>query len=97
MPHAAAGWMRPGSGRHITLVGLKQALVAGDSFARTLEFERAGKTDVKVVVQVPKAALATPASVSTATSAEAVLSLCWRTRQVAPKPPIANACCWPGV
>jgi periplasmic copper chaperone A len=46
--------MRPGAGLHIMLVGLKQALVEGNSFPMTLEFERGGKTEVKVVVQVPK-------------------------------------------
>lgn len=46
--------MRPGAGLHIMLVGLKQPLVEGDSFALTLEFERGGKTEVKVIVQVPK-------------------------------------------
>ncbi len=46
--------MRPGSGMHIMLLGLKQPLKAGDSFPLTLEFERGGKTEVKVVVQVPK-------------------------------------------
>ncbi len=46
---------RPGGGWHIMLVGLKQPLVEGSSFPMTLEFERGGKTDVKVVVQVPKA------------------------------------------
>lgn len=46
--------MRPGAGLHIMLVGLKQPLVEGGSFPMTLEFERGGKTEVKVVVQVPK-------------------------------------------
>lgn len=46
--------MRPGAGLHIMLVGLKQPLKEGDSFPMTLEFERSGKTEVKVVVQVPK-------------------------------------------
>jgi copper(I)-binding protein len=45
--------MRPGAGLHIMLVGLKQPLKVGDSFPMTLEFERGGKTEVKVVVQVP--------------------------------------------
>lgn len=47
--------MRPGEGLHFMLIGLKQPLKAGDSFPLTLEFERGGKTEVKVVVQVPKA------------------------------------------
>ncbi len=47
--------MRPGGGLHIMLIGLKQPLREGDSFPMTLEFERGGTTEVKVVVQVPKA------------------------------------------
>jgi periplasmic copper chaperone A len=47
--------MRPGAGLHIMLIGLKKPLMEGDSFALTLEFERGGKAEVKVVVQVPKA------------------------------------------
>lgn len=46
--------MRPGGGLHLMLVGLKQPLVAGDTFVLTLRFERGGRTEVKVVVQVPK-------------------------------------------
>jgi periplasmic copper chaperone A len=46
--------MRPGDGFHFMLMGLKQPLKEGDSFPLTLEFERGGKTEVKVVVQVPK-------------------------------------------
>ena len=53
--------MRPGDGFHFMLIGLKQPLKAGDSFPLTMEFERGGKTEVKVVVQVPKARAA-PAS-----------------------------------
>ena len=47
--------MRPGAGVHFMLIGLKQPLKEGDSFPLTLEFERGGKTVVKVVVQTPKA------------------------------------------
>ena len=47
--------MKPGMGYHLMLVGLKRALKEGDSFPMTLEFERAGKVEVKVVVQAPKA------------------------------------------
>jgi copper(I)-binding protein len=47
--------MRPGMGFHFMLMGLKQALKQGDSFPMTMEFERGGKVQVKVVVQVPKA------------------------------------------
>ncbi|MEP7101628.1 MAG: copper chaperone PCu(A)C [Burkholderiales bacterium] len=46
--------MRPGEGYHFMLIGLKQPLKEGDSFPLTMEFERGGKTEVKVVVQVPK-------------------------------------------
>lgn len=46
--------MRPGDGFHFMLMGLKQPLKEGDSFPLTMEFERGGKTEVKVVVQVPK-------------------------------------------
>ena len=51
----AAVKMRPGQGLHIMLMELKQPLKEGDSFPMTLEFERGGKVEVKVVVQVPKA------------------------------------------
>ncbi len=51
----AAIKMRPGDGYHVMLMGLKQPLKEGDSFAMTLEFERGGRAEVKVVVQVPKA------------------------------------------
>ena len=47
--------MRPGMGLHFMLIGLKQPLKEGDTFPMTMEFERGGKTVVKVVVQVPKA------------------------------------------
>ena len=46
--------MRPGLGFHLMLIGLKQPLMEGASFPMTLEFERGGKVEVKVVVQVPK-------------------------------------------
>lgn len=46
--------MRPGDGYHLMLMGLKQPLKEGDSFPLTLEFERGGKAEVKVIVQVPK-------------------------------------------
>ena len=51
----AAIKMRPGAGIHFMLMGLKQPLKDGESFPMTLEFERGGKVEVKVVVQVPKA------------------------------------------
>jgi copper(I)-binding protein len=47
--------MKPGDGYHFMLIGLKQPLKEGDSFPLTMEFAHAGKTEVKVVVQVPKA------------------------------------------
>jgi copper(I)-binding protein len=46
--------MQPGMGLHVMLMGLKQPLRDGESFPMTLEFERAGKVEVKVVVQQPK-------------------------------------------
>ena len=55
----AAIKMRPGDGYHLMLMGLKQPLKEGDSFPMTLEFERGGKAEVKVVVQVPKAVATT--------------------------------------
>jgi len=42
--------LEPG-GTHAMLVGLKQLLVAGQSFPLTLEFEKAGKIDVTVSVE----------------------------------------------
>ena len=47
--------MRPGMGLHLMLVGLKEPLKDGTSFPMTLEFERAGKVEVSVTVQPPKA------------------------------------------
>jgi copper(I)-binding protein len=52
--------MKPGMGYHLMLVGLKQPLKEGESFPMTLQFERAGKVDVKVVVQTPKASADMP-------------------------------------
>ena len=46
--------MRPGQGAHLMLIGLPEPLREGASFPMTLEFERGGKTEVKVVVQQPK-------------------------------------------
>jgi len=46
--------MKPGSGLHLMLVGLKEPLKEDASFPRTLEFERAGKVEVKVIVGQPK-------------------------------------------
>ena|SRR5258706_15928661 len=55
VPKAAPIKMRPGMGTHLMLIDLKQPLKEGDTFPMTLEFERGGKVEVKVVVQVPKA------------------------------------------
>ena len=49
-PHAKIR-MRPGSGLHLMLVGLKQPLKDGTRFPMTLEFERAGKVEVTVIVE----------------------------------------------
>jgi copper(I)-binding protein len=46
--------MKPGSGLHLMLVGLKEPLKEDASFPMTLEFERAGKVEVKVIVAQPK-------------------------------------------
>ena len=46
--------MRPGDGYHFMLMGLKHPLKEGDSFPLMMEFERGGKAEVKVVVQVPR-------------------------------------------
>jgi copper(I)-binding protein len=47
--------MRPGMGFHLMLIGLRQPLKEGATFPMTLSFERAGKVEVKVVVQTPRA------------------------------------------
>ncbi len=54
--------MRPGQGWHFMLTELKQPLIEGQTFPMTMEFERGGKVDVKVVIQVPKARSAEPAA-----------------------------------
>jgi len=48
--------MKPGSGLHLMLMGLKEPLKEDASFPMTLEFERAGKVEVKVIVGQPKPA-----------------------------------------
>jgi copper(I)-binding protein len=50
--------MKPGSGLHLMLIGLKEPLKEDASFPLTLEFERAGKVEVKVIVGQPKPAAA---------------------------------------
>jgi periplasmic copper chaperone A len=47
--------MKPGSGLHLMLVGMKSPLKEGASFPMTLQFERGGSVEVNVVVQKPKA------------------------------------------
>jgi periplasmic copper chaperone A len=48
--------MMPGHGYHLMMSGLRQPLKAGDKFPMTLTFEKAGKTEVSVVVSDPNAA-----------------------------------------
>jgi copper(I)-binding protein len=43
--------MKPGTGYHIMLAGLKSPLKVGDRIPLTLTFEKTGKVDVIVVVQ----------------------------------------------
>lgn len=43
--------MTPGDGYHLMLMGLRQTLKPGDKFPMTLTFEKAGKTEVTVVVR----------------------------------------------
>jgi copper(I)-binding protein len=54
VPPNATVMLRPGGGDHLMLMALKKPLVTGDKFLMTLEFERGGKVEVEVVVQVPK-------------------------------------------
>ena len=54
LPPGSTVTMKPGDGYHFMLIGVKQPLKDGDTFPMTLEFARAGKTEVKIVVQVPK-------------------------------------------
>ncbi|WP_019142073.1 copper chaperone PCu(A)C [Noviherbaspirillum massiliense] len=51
--------MQPGQGYHLMLLGLKQPLKAGDKLPLTLNFEKAGKTEVSVLVQDKDARAAT--------------------------------------
>jgi copper(I)-binding protein len=48
--------MKPGAGLHMMLIGLKAPLKEDATFPMTLEFERAGKVEVKVIVDRPKPA-----------------------------------------
>jgi copper(I)-binding protein len=47
--------MRPGMGMHLMLIDVKTPLKEGATFPMTLQFERAGTVEVKVVVQTPRA------------------------------------------
>lgn len=51
LPANATLRLRPGTGHHLMLIGLKRPLQIGDSFRLTLEFERAGRVEVRVDVQ----------------------------------------------
>jgi len=46
--------MKPGAGLHLMLIGLSEPLKEDATFPMTLEFERAGKVEVKVIVGQPK-------------------------------------------
>jgi copper(I)-binding protein len=48
--------MKPGLGLHLMLIGLKEPLKEDATFPMTLEFERAGKVEVKVIVGQPRPA-----------------------------------------
>jgi copper(I)-binding protein len=50
LPAGQAVVLKPGA-THIMLVGLKQPLRVGESFPLTLQFEKAGKREVNVVVE----------------------------------------------
>lgn len=50
LPAGQAVVLKPGA-THIMLVGLKQPLRVGESFPLTLEFEKAGRREVNIVVE----------------------------------------------
>ena len=50
LPAGQAVVLKPGA-THIMLVGLKQPLRVGDSFPLTLDFEKAGRREVNIVVE----------------------------------------------
>ncbi len=58
LPAGAAVRMKPGLGHHLMLMDLKRLLKEGDVVPFTLEFERAGKLEVKGVVDAPRGAAA---------------------------------------
>ena len=54
LPAGTTVELKPGQGYHLMLIDLKGPLAQGESFAMTLEFDRAGKVEVKVVVREQK-------------------------------------------
>jgi len=59
VPAGGAATLAPG-GLHIMLLELKQPLKTGETVPLTLEFEKAGKVDLTVPVQAPRAGGAMP-------------------------------------
>ncbi|MGN6390164.1 MAG: copper chaperone PCu(A)C [Burkholderiaceae bacterium] len=55
LPPQSSVVLEPGTDYHLMLQGLKAPLKAGDKFPMTLQFEKAGKVDVSVVVGDMKA------------------------------------------
>lgn len=55
LPPQSTVALEPGADYHLMLQGLKAPLKAGDKFPMTLQFEKAGKVDVSVVVGDMKA------------------------------------------
>ncbi len=51
LPAASKLLMKPGSGAHLMLIDLKQALQAGQSVDLILEFEKAGKVSISAKVK----------------------------------------------
>ena len=51
LPAKGALAMKPGSGAHLMLIGLKQPLQAGQSLNLVLEFEKAGKVTISAKVK----------------------------------------------
>ncbi|MBX9756541.1 MAG: copper chaperone PCu(A)C, partial [Pseudomonadaceae bacterium] len=50
IPAGGEAKFAPG-GNHLMLFGLQKPLVAGERFPLTLEFEKAGKVEVEVVIE----------------------------------------------
>lgn len=61
LPAGTTVELKPGQGYHLMLMDLRKPLAQGESFAMTLEFERAGKVEVKVAVQEQKPGSSHPA------------------------------------